>query len=336
MIIMKKSFFLSLIAINLFGSLTFCQNSKEYHLAVEEAFKLYENKEYLKSGQKFAEAFKADGNKGYINDRYNAACSWALANYPDSAFEQLDIIVIKGKFADYEHLTTDQDLENLYNDERWKKIKEIVKTNQEKAEALMDKKLKAELEKVFEDDQKYRDQIVEITKKYGWTSNEVDSITREIEPIIIYTDSLNLLKVTEIIAQHGWLGPDVVGEIGNSALWVVIQHAELKTQEKYLPVMREAVKSGNARADQLALLEDRVALREGRKQIYGSQFGTDPETKIPYPYPLEDPDNVDVRRIGVGLPTMQEYLDMYNLKWDPEQYKKDLPRYEAIEKSRKK
>ncbi|SKB74926.1 hypothetical protein SAMN05660226_02969 [Parapedobacter luteus] len=40
---------------------------------------------------------------------------------------------------------------------------------------------------------------------------------------------------------------------------------------------REAVK-GNANELDLALLEDRVALRQGKKQIYGSHMGRDPET----------------------------------------------------------
>ncbi len=43
--------------------------------------------------------------------------------------------------------------------------------------------------------------------------------------------------------------------------------------------MREAVKKGNANSSSLALLEDRVALRKGEKQIYGSQIGRDQETE---------------------------------------------------------
>jgi len=53
--------------------------------------------------------------------------------------------------------------------------------------------------------------------------------------------------------------------------------------------MREAVNNGKARADQLDLLEDRVALKEGRRQIYGSQLAMDPITKKTYVCPLEDP-----------------------------------------------
>lgn len=325
-----------LIAILVFinSNYTFCQNSREYQILVSEAYKLYESKDYFNSGLKYAEAFKADGNTGTINDRYNAACSWALANRSDSAFEQLYIIANKGKYDDYEHLIADSDLVNLYSNKRWKEIKEIVKMNKEKAEAKRDKKLVALLDTIFKDDQKYRLQITAIGEKYGWVSKKMDSVVKDLTPIIRHIDSINQIKLTEILDNYGWLGRDTVGELGNETFWAVIQHSGLAVQEKYLPMMREAVKNGNARADQLALLEDRLPLRQGRKQIYGSQIGQDPDTKNMYVCPLKDPDNVDVRRAQVGLPPLQEYTNMYNLKWDPEQYKKDLPKYEAIEKAK--
>lgn len=71
--------------------------------------------------------------------------------------------------------------------------------------------------------------------------------------------------------ERGWLGPDVIGQTGNSTLFLVIQHADLVTQEKYLPMMREAVTKGNAKGSSLALLEDRVLIRNGKQQRYGSQ-----------------------------------------------------------------
>jgi len=97
--------------------------------------------------------------------------------------------------------------------------------------------------------------------------------------------------------------------------------------------MREAVKHGKAQASNLALLEDRVALGQGKKQIYGSQIGRDPETQLYYVSPLEDPDNVDKRREAVGLQPLAEYVSRWQIKWDVEQYKKDLPKLEYLEKN---
>jgi hypothetical protein len=310
----------------------FCQNNGEYTRLIDEAYKLYQNKEYLKSGKKYAEAFAADGNKGFVDDRYDAACSWALANETDSSFAQLFLIAKKGNYADYDHLTNDSDLKPLYNDSRWEEIKSIIKSNKEKKETDYDKKLVAILDTIFFDDQKYRLQLSAVAEKYGWESKEVDSISNDkaFKEILRITDSINTVRVTSIIDKYGWLGADVVGDLGNSTFFAVIQHSDLKTQEKYLPMMRDAVKNGKARADQLALLEDRVALKEGRRQIYGSQLGMDPITKKTYVCPLEDPGNVDARRAKVGLPPMQEYIAPAGIKWDVEQYIKDLPAIEAL------
>jgi hypothetical protein len=75
-------------------------------------------------------------------------------------------------------------------------------------------------------------------------------------------------------------------------------------------------------AGNLALLEDRVALREGRKQIYGSQVGTDTVTRKNYLLPLEDPDNVDARRAKVGLGSLADYLKSFDIEWNVDEYKK--------------
>lgn len=94
--------------------------------------------------------------------------------------------------------------------------------------------------------------------------------------------------------------------------------------------MREAVANGKAKAEHLALLEDRVALEHGYRQIYGSQVYNDPGTRKSYLAPLEDPDNVDTRRAKIGLQPLSEYLKSFDIVWDVEQYKIDLPSIEKL------
>jgi hypothetical protein len=149
---------------------------------------------------------------------------------------------------------------------------------------------------------------------------------------MMHKDSINLGKVTEILDKYGWVGVDKVGGQANQTLFLVIQHSDLKTQQKYLPMMREAVKNNNASSSSLALLEDRVALGEGKKQIYGSQIGYDNETNTEYVLPLEDPDNVDKRRATVGLGPLADYVKRWNIIWNIEEYKKQLPEIEAKSK----
>jgi hypothetical protein len=324
---MKKLTVLTILSLFVFN-FTFGPDREKYSELIKTAWSLYESKDYLQSGEKYSEAFVALDGKGMVNDRYNAACSWALANKPDSAFVQLFKIAEKGNYTNYGHITTDTDLNSLHSDERWSKVIEIVKANKERAEANLDKPLVAMLDTIYQEDQKYRQQIKGIEEKYGWESDEMKAHWK----IINEKDSINLIKVKKILDERGWLGADVIGNQGNSTLFLVIQHSDIETQEKYLPMMREAVRKGNASASSLALLEDRVALRKGEKQIYGSQVGRDQETGEYYVLPLIDPDNVDQRRAEVGLGTIQDYISNWGMTWDVEEYKNKLPEIEAKQK----
>jgi hypothetical protein len=303
-------------------SLSFGQSlPKEYVDLCKKADSLYKAKDYKNSAFTYSSAFKANGWKGAINDRYNAACSWALANIPDSAFFYLSRAVFIGGYTSYDHISTDTDLASLHDDKRWKPLLEKVKENKDKTEANLNKPLAQRLDSILKEDQEGRKQLDGLAAKYGWESKEIQALWKSIN----LKDSLNLIKVTAILDQYGWLGPDVVGGSGNSALFLVIQHSDQKTQEKYLPMMREAVKNGKAHGSSLALLEDRVALRQGKKQIYGSQIGRDTEKNTHYVLPLEDPDNVDKRRAKVGLAPLSDYVSHWQIKWNVEEYKKNLP-----------
>jgi len=306
--------------------------SAEYLILIKKADSLYNAKDFNTSAQVYSSAFKVNGWKGRSDDRYNAACAWALANNADSAFFQLNRIAAKANYANYGHVSKDADLNLLHQDRRWQSLLEIIKQNKEKAEANLNRPLAAQLDSVYIEDQKYRLQIVDIEKKYGWQSREMKAHWK----LINEKDSINLIKITSILDTSGWLGAEVIGQEGNAALFLVIQHADLAVQVKYLPMMREAVKKGTAAASSLALLEDRVALRLGRKQIYGSQIGRDLATKLYYVQPLDDPDHVDRRRAEVGLPPLADYVARWQIKWDVEQYKKDLPAIEAKEKQSRK
>lgn len=145
------------------------------------------------------------------------------------------------------------------------------------------KTLAAQLDSIYEDDQRFRIEVDEIVKNNRWDSDTVQGHLK----MIVEKDSINFIKVKSILEQYGWLGAEAVGKKGNAALFLVIQHSNLQTQEKYLPMMRAAVKSGNANGSDLALLEDRVLLSQGKKHIYGSQVAFDYESAQYFVLPLD-------------------------------------------------
>lgn len=307
-------------------------SGQPYSALIKVADSLYNVKDYLNSIRVYTAAFMIHNGTIPASDRYNAACTWALANIPDSAFYHLNHLAKYQNYTNYGHITIDPDLISLYNDPRWNVLIENIKMNKEKAEANLIKPLVLYLENIYQDDQKYRMQIDELQKKYSRDSKEMQAHWKLIQE----KDSINLIKIKNILDYYGWLGEDDIGRQGNTTLFLVIQHADLATQEKYLPIMRDAVKNKKANPGSLALLEDRVALRQGKKQIYGSQIGRDPVTNTFYVSPLEDPDHVDQRRAEVGLSPLADYVNRWQIKWDVEQYKKDLPALEAKEKAKQK
>lgn len=301
------------------------QDRDQYSKLINKAWKLYQHEKYSEAGAQYSEAFAALGGKGILSDRYNAACSYALAGQQDSAFSQLFKIVSNGSYTNYEHIVNDEDLKSLHSDGRWRDIMEWARQNNFNEQAKADTEIVGNLEKIYEENRATRFIRNDIVAKYGWVSEEMEAYQEELKK----QDSINLITVTEILDEHGWLGPDVIGKQGNATLFRVILGAALQAQEKYLPLMREAVKLGNANPANLAVLEDRVALAQGNRQLYGSQIGKDEDTNEYYILPLEDPDNVDRRRAKVGLPPLANYIQNWNMIWDSEEYKKRLPALEA-------
>jgi hypothetical protein len=308
------------------------QDEARYEELIKTAFALYEQKDYKGSAETYSKAFEANGWKGYQGDRYNAACSWALAGVVDSAFFQLNRIAEKMNYTNLGHISKDSDLNSLHTDKRWGEVIGLIKANKDRAEANYDKPLVALLDSIHNEDQGLRQQIDEVEAKYGVDSNEMQELWRN----MARTDSMNLIVVERILNERGWLGADVVGPTGSSTLFLVIQHADLATQEKYLPMMREAVTNGKANGSHLALLEDRVLMRNGKRQLYGSQIGRHTETGEHYVSPLEDPDHVDERRASVGLGPIADYISHWNMTWDVETYKKELPALEERIKTTRK
>ena len=301
----KASLFLVLILVNV---QVYAQglNNTGYKSAITKAFHQYQNKQFKKAGLAFEEAFKLQEPKNV--DLYNAGCSWALAGNKEKAFKYLTRAIDK-HYSDFKHFTTDPDLSVLHSDKRWVELQNKVKAN-EKVQQVKYGDLTKRLTIILQDDQKYRVMVDSVSKRFGWESVEFRNLNKRIHQV----DSVNVGSVTEIIDRYGWLGPEEVGE-GANALFLVIQHANLATQEMYLPEMREAVKRGKALPQNLALLEDRVLLKQGKKQMYGSQVTTDPVTKKLIFSPIEDEPNVNRRRATVGLEPLEDYAKTFEMEY---------------------
>jgi hypothetical protein len=185
--------------------------------------------------------------------------------------------------------------------------------------------LQAELLALFEDNQKSDAETRTSEEKHGRNSPEF----RATQEIINRRNAALATKISALLDRHGWISPSQVGKLASNASIYILLSADPATRKIYLPMIRTAAQNRAADAEAFVMLEDQVALEEGRRQIYGSQFGADSKTGQLYVRPLDDPDNVDVRRAAVGLPPLADYLKRQNISWDVEAYKKLLPTLEA-------
>jgi len=111
---------------------------QRYPDLVRVADSLYNVKDFRNSAFTFSKAFEANGWNATSKEHYNAACSWALANYPDSAFYHLNHIATKMNYTDYGHIKGDPDFKSLHSDKRWQSFTELVKANKDIAYANID------------------------------------------------------------------------------------------------------------------------------------------------------------------------------------------------------
>ena len=129
--------------------------------------------------------------------------------------------------------------------------------------------------------------------------------------VSVTLDGENIKRVEEIIAKYGYPGKALVGTPENRAAWIVIQHSSPQVIQKYLPMLREAVKNGDLDRQSLAITEDRNLMYQGKKQIYSSQFFE--VNGKPAFWPIENSEKVNELRKEAGfVQTIEEYSkDLY-------------------------
>jgi hypothetical protein len=170
-----------------------------------------------------------------------------------------------------------------------------------------DAQLRAELLEMVRADQDIRERLNAFASAGGQdalSTPEARSLIEEMTAV----DERNRTRLDEIVSQHGWPGAASVGTEAASAASLILQHADTPRQERYLPLVREAVKDGHADALSLAELEDEISVANTGSQLYGTEISFDLATKVAKLVPVIDPGALDARRAEIGLPPIDEYL----------------------------
>lgn len=187
------------------------------------------------------------------------------------------------------------------------------------AQEVIDENLKKELDGILKSDQILREYIdsqtsesrkLQILNETGYSRADLEN--GKIYKIMSNRDSINLIRVEEIIAKYGYPGKTLVGEPTNEAVWYVIQHS--KRIANYFPMIQEAGSSNEIPFTKVATMHDRLLMQEGKEQLYGTQVAgenilnkeTGKKEFWYYVWPIQNAESVNELRREAGFTTTVE------------------------------
>lgn len=117
----------------------------------------------------------------------------------------------------------------------------------------------------------------------------------------------NVLKLCEIYGRYGWLTEEVLGKDGLGASTFIIQNAkDANLQAEWIPILLQAAKQKEIKKDSIASMIDKIRVKSGKPQIFGTQISI--RTDAGYLIPLLDSANVDKWRGEYDLNSLNSYL----------------------------
>ncbi len=130
------------------------------------------------------------------------------------------------------------------------------------------KQLVKEVTNMFEKDLFARKNYDYCEKVLKYDPENLDALKEE----WIQMDSANQKRMIAILDTYGYPGKSLVGYDNQDYAFFIIHHfPDLEPQKKYFPLLKEAAEQGEMSENLLMLIIDRMNLREGKEQVYGTQ-----------------------------------------------------------------
>jgi len=183
------------------------------------------------------------------------------------------------------------------------------------------------LKSVREKDQQIRARVIkEMATK---DSEKIKQIALEMRA----SDKENQLLISELLDKCGW--PKGLNVLDNNTIFLVIDHADTAYMKKYFPLLKSQAEAGVVAKGDLATLADRMQMRSGKKQLYGTQtFKVGGTVTV---WPIADWENLATNRKRMELMPMEEYILLLKKTYQAEViWDKDMSVETAQEKMRKK
>lgn len=118
-------------------------------------------------------------------------------------------------------------------------------------------------------------------------------------------DEKNQKVVFNLLDKHGWL--DGLSDVANSAIWLVIQHSDASSIERYISIVQSVADRGDISIKDLKTMEDRLLVYNKKPQQYGTQ--TKQIGQKIFFYPIADFSTIDSRRASIGFSSLNDYIE---------------------------
>lgn len=170
-----------------------------------------------------------------------------------------------------------------------------------------DSALTKKLSSMYKEDQKVR-------------RNYFDSPTAKNNYLWTQCDKANEKCVDSIIVNRGIITTKKFGYLPSRDFCILFDHLPDSLLEKYMPMIETAFKRGGIAKMLYALIKDRSLVFAKKKQIYGTQFHPDTNTKKNVFFPIRKIASVDKRRDKMGLGKLKYYASDHKVLL-PKDYK---------------
>ena len=143
----------------------------------------------------------------------------------------------------------------------------------------------------------------------------------------------NAEELSKIIDIIGYPTPGKIGKKASKAAWLIIQHSIglPDFMRKCAKSLEKAINDNKADPIDLAYLTDRIAVFEGRSQLYGTQFDWDKNGEMS-PYHFDDLAKVNHRRKTIGLNTLEKQTQIMR---EQAEHEKQVPPPDIEERKQK-
>lgn len=307
---MSKTTFCYLL-IPIFSLFSLVVNGQEFDHIIKKALKCTKNAKLDSALVYYEEAFRLNATNKYF--LLNAAMIAARLNDKVKAWKYLNASIENG-WDDPVEIILNEDFAVLHQSENWiKSFGEI--------ESKIEVDLRKQLLLIYQNDQAVLNAIATFDTK-GQNQSTLDNLLQ----IRDSTLSVHTKFIIELFEKRGFVSKNVIGKKAAETQFLVIQHTENKEiLIKYFPLLQKATELGDLDKKLFALFEDRVLVFQKKEQTYGSQLFWDKNNGKYYVFPIKNVENVDIRRIKVGLYPLIEYLSYYDIDWSLDYYYKNLP-----------